>query len=678
MLKRRLLISSGNGPTKLSPPTFSPTPGYSTGSNVRITLTNPNPSGSSIIKYTTDGTEPTATNGTTYSASVNISAPGGVIYAVCVPSTSTSAYTISDVAGGEYVIANKNVNPPRITPADGTYTNAITVDMAHENDPLIPIYYSYGEFSDPINNGTLFNGSFSLSTSGDYFIKAICKDSGNISTATYANYTLNITSPTLPEPFRDASLIVRMYLTNEGPSQILSAEYDYTNWGSQDIRVSISDGTNGNIIEYNNYTQIGAGSTWDGTYTVPSTGYYFVAVTLPSYYIPSCLFKGTSVTEIEYISADITKIGDPTPPNVTSVEDECGLNQASFPLDQSGNPFMYGAFSESSLRTIILDSVVHTTLSTVLSGRSLQVIGAASFYECNNVIELSLPKSVEYICSHAFLGIGKFEDTLREIYLPENLIRLGYRAFMYCHYVQDYHLENCKYLTHIYSHAFCANLSLATITIPPLVTDISERAFSSMINPEASPFDCCRLVEVINKSNLNLSPNTNHNSGIGKYCISYKTSGTSDLNPRIIVDGYKILIYNNIKYLVHIIPEYNSQGHLILPTESVAGNYVLNTAFLVNAGNNWGLTNWITAVEINSGVTEIKDFAFLNAWYMIKTIYVLPDVTAVPTISANSFEEIGNYGTLHVWYQTTGASAWMSNNPNYLGYKHWTLNEYGP
>lgn len=673
MLKRRLLINSGGTVTKLSPPQINLSPGHYT-PNPRIVLTNPNPSGSSIIKYTLDGTEPSDSNGTTYLGTIRIYNPGNVLYAVCVPSS--SSYLMSDVVGGEYTVSEKPLVAPKISPPSGTYTTSINVEIVNQNDPNTNtgVYYSIGKYSDPINNGTPYTSPITLSTSGDYCVKGFCMDNSvpsSVSEVIIANYTLDIEEPTIPEPFRSSSLIVRMYLTNDGPSQIFSSSFDYSDPILQDTSLFISDGTNGEIIEYNNYSRIVIPQNWDGTYTVPLTGFYFVVITFTGEYIPSNLFKNTSIIDIEYISPRITKIGNPT----SSLTNECNFNAQNVER---------GAFSRcNSLETIILDSVKHTNYS-LNSGEGLKAIGAGSFYDSSHVLEVSLPDHITHICAYAFRNINMYEKSLREITLPEDLMYIGHCAFGYCFYIQDFHLERCNSLLGIFSNAFICDISLATVTIPESVTTIGDTAFSLYSNEsDITGFDCCRLVEVINKSSINLSPNTQHPSGIGKFCLSYKTSGSSDLNPRILTgDGYKMLTVNSTKYLVHLIPtippDPSLQPNIVFPTASVVGSYILNTAALSKPVNNIEGETVFTGLEINNAITEIKPYALENYWGEIKNIFILPDVDSAPTIYPTTFSWLGYRGTLHAWYQTTGVSQWMSNEPHYLGYYHWTLNTYGP
>lgn len=682
MLKRRLLlgINGGGGGTKLSPPQFvNPTPGLITlnanQSYIRVVLNNPNASGTSYIQYTTDGTIPSATNGTTYSAAIQVYPPGKTINAICIPNANNSSlYSASDVNCGVYCVTHKPLSAPRISPSDGTYTSSITVEMINPNpDPTITgIYYSIGEYSDPINNGTLYTAPFTLSTSGDYHIKAVCKStdsSDSISAVTTANYTLDIEAPNIPEPFKESSLIVRMYLNNDGPSQILSSSFDYTNWNNKGIRVLISDGTNGEIIEYNNYTRIDS-SGWTGTYTVPTNGYYFVIINLPESEIPSLLFKNnTNITDIEYIAPEITRIGS----SGITVSSECALNTSEI-----GS---YGAFRGSSLRTIFLDRVSHTTYTDLKSGESLTIIGAASFKDCTSVIEVEFPKDITHICSHAFQGMNRYEDSLREIYLPTSLQYIGYNAFGSCFYVQDYHLEDCGSLQRIYSLAFVGNQSMATITIPASVTTIDSYAFSNTQSQSVDIFDCCRLVEVINKSAITL--NTDHNSGIRKYCLRYSTSGSSLLNPRILIEGAKFLSFkpsggSRVNYLVHFIPTYNQYNTIELPAgDRTIETYIVNTAALAKTPVNQNISTSFVSLSIPSAVTEMKNYALVGGWGEIETIFLL-DGTTAPTISSETLRDLRNNGSLIYWWEITNTSTWMSNAPYYLGYKNWDASAYGP
>jgi len=96
-------------------PTFSPLPGtYATAQDVAITTSTPG----AAIRFTTDGSSPSATNGTVYASPVHVSDPVSLKAIATRP-----GWTDSAVTTGVYTISTV-VAAPVFSPGPGTYTGS--------------------------------------------------------------------------------------------------------------------------------------------------------------------------------------------------------------------------------------------------------------------------------------------------------------------------------------------------------------------------------------------------------------------------------------------------------------------------------------------------------------------------------------------------------------------------
>ena len=153
--------------TTVATPTFSPTPGtYSSAQTVTISCAT----NGATIRYTTDGSTPTATTGTIYTAPVSISATTtlkAIAYKLDLADSAvaTGTYTISSGPAGYTWCASEN----------GSYTFSDVVDVAYGANGQY--YYQYGvtgtinfnnaTFGDPIV-GVVKSGYYKVSDHGLY------------------------------------------------------------------------------------------------------------------------------------------------------------------------------------------------------------------------------------------------------------------------------------------------------------------------------------------------------------------------------------------------------------------------------------------------------------------------------------------------------------------------------
>ncbi len=117
-----------------------------------------------------------------------------------------------------------------------------------------------------------------------------------------------------------------------------------------------------------------------------------------------------------------------------------------------------------------------TNLHTVsISGA--KVIGKAAFYGCEKLESATLPTTLTTIGEYAFYGAG-----LRAVVLPEGVTTIGDDAFRGCH-------------------------NLNTVTLPSSLKTIGDHAF----------FDATALIEVINKSSIEVVTDSGLNGYVGFY-----------------------------------------------------------------------------------------------------------------------------------------------------------------
>ncbi|HTB81860.1 MAG TPA: choice-of-anchor tandem repeat GloVer-containing protein [Opitutaceae bacterium] len=182
-------------PPQVAPPTFSPDSGtYNNAQAVAISTITSN----ATIRYTTDGSTPTETNGTIYAgAPVNIGTTT-VLQAIAYE----SSFINSGVTSATYVINLPPAAAPVFSPAAGTYTNAQKVTI---KSPLggASIRYTTDGSTPTEANGTLYSGPVNLGRTT--MLKAIASKSG----------------------FADSPVTSGLYLINSSPAASLNVLYDF-------------------------------------------------------------------------------------------------------------------------------------------------------------------------------------------------------------------------------------------------------------------------------------------------------------------------------------------------------------------------------------------------------------------------------------------------------------------
>ncbi|HOD39855.1 MAG TPA: chitobiase/beta-hexosaminidase C-terminal domain-containing protein, partial [Candidatus Wallbacteria bacterium] len=161
---------------KAATPVFSPAGGtYSTAQSVNLTTST----NGAIIKYTTDGSTPSSSNGLTYSSAISVNATT-TIKAVATKTNMAD----SEVATAAYTI-QEAVSAPVFNPPAGTYDGTQSVSIISGTGGATIFYTLNG--SEPTILSTQYNSAISITSNTT--LKAIAVKSGmtasSVSTAAY-------------------------------------------------------------------------------------------------------------------------------------------------------------------------------------------------------------------------------------------------------------------------------------------------------------------------------------------------------------------------------------------------------------------------------------------------------------------------------------------------------------
>ena len=229
---------------QVATPTFSPVAGtYYETQNVTITCATED----ATIYYTTDGTTPSASNGTQYTTAITV-AESMTIKAIAVK----AGMDDSDVATAAYVITLPSVATPTFSPAAGTYTTSQSVEISCTTEGATIYYTTDG--TAPTTSSNVYNGAIEINTTTT--LKAIAVKDGmvdsDVPSATYNIVTIEHAG-TEADPYTvaDARNVIGAYGTiNEAYVRGIVCQVDSYNSTYKSITYWISDdGTTTTMLE---------------------------------------------------------------------------------------------------------------------------------------------------------------------------------------------------------------------------------------------------------------------------------------------------------------------------------------------------------------------------------------------------------------------------------------------
>ncbi len=189
-----------------SVPVFSPSAGSFSSSQ---TVTISSSTNGAVIRYTTDGSTPTATSGTVYTSGISVNATT-TIKAIAY----ADGFNASPVSSGTFTISSQ-VQPPVFSPEGGNYNSPQTVTIVSPTSGASIRYTTDGTVPTD-GTGTVYTTPISLSSS--MTLKAIAYKSGMTNSyVTSAVYTLKCLAPVFTPAAGSYDKPTKVTLTSETP-----------------------------------------------------------------------------------------------------------------------------------------------------------------------------------------------------------------------------------------------------------------------------------------------------------------------------------------------------------------------------------------------------------------------------------------------------------------------------
>jgi uncharacterized repeat protein (TIGR03803 family) len=245
-IANQLVLALGGLPFQVAAPVFSPAPGaYLYAQNVTIATTAPG----ATIRYTTDGSTPSETNGTVYFGAVNIGSTT-TLQAIAYE----SGFTDSGITSGAYIIGQ--VAAPTFSPSPGIFVSSVTVTISTTANGA-SIRYTTDGSTPSETNGALYSGPVKISTTTT--LQAMAYEAGFVDSAVTSG-SYSIYPPTQPPVFSPPAG------TYSGPQMVSIT--------SATTGASIRYTTDGSTPKYNSGIIYSGPVTINVTTTLKAVAYY--------------------------------------------------------------------------------------------------------------------------------------------------------------------------------------------------------------------------------------------------------------------------------------------------------------------------------------------------------------------------------------------------------------------
>ena len=307
-------------------------------------------------------------------------------------------------------------------------------------------------------------------------------------------------------------------------------------------------------------------------------------------------------------------------------------------------------------------------------GSVCESIGGGAFYGCEGLESLILPDSVTTIGGSAFKNCRgltniEFSDNLTSIAgyafscciglvnvtIPDNVISIGNYAFEYCSGIRSFTIGN-KVET-IGQNVFQYCVGLTSLTIPESVITINKQAF----------LGCFKLVEIINRSSLDITAGGSGYGFVGSYAkevhegeskivnyndyLFYSSGGVNYLFDYIGNDTVLALpeYYNGEKYEINQYAFYKHDDitSVVIPDSITSiGTYAFASC------------TELTSVTIGNGAKSIGSYAFVSCTGL-KSVKIGSSVTSIGSYAFNSCSSLTSvtFENPAGWWYSSSADA---------------------
>ena len=195
-------------------------------------------------------------------------------------------------------------------------------------------------------------------------------------------------------------------------------------------------------------------------------------------------------------------------------------------------------------------------------------------------------------------SVAKYNGNRAHVVIPSTykggaVVAIGDEAFSYCLELTSVTIGDS--VTTIGEFAFGGCIGLTSITVGRSVTAIGEYAFEA----------CCKLVEIYNKSNLNLTAGSDDYGGIG-LCAKNIYTEENESKLTFTDDGY-IFYYNGTD--AYLMGYCGDERALTLPDGFTAYDGTQINSYEIHQYA-FSICEVLTSVVIPDSVTTIKEYAF--------------------------------------------------------------------